>query len=66
MAKVEKLEHAVRNLTAKELATFREWFATFDAAAWDKQLEEDVKAGKLDAMADAALADHRAGRSRKL
>jgi len=66
MTKVEKLEHEVRNLTAKELATFREWFATFDAAAWDKQLEEDVKAGRLDAMANGALADHRAGRSRKL
>ncbi len=66
MTKVEKLEHEVRNLTAKELATFREWFATFDAAAWDKQLEEDVKAGRLDAMANDALADHRAGRSRKL
>ena len=66
MTKVEKLEREVRGLTAEELATFREWFAAFDAAAWDQQLEADVKAGKLDALADEALADHRAGRSRKL
>jgi hypothetical protein len=66
MTKVEKLEREIRSLSTKELATFREWFAAFDAAAWDQQLEEDVKAGKLDALADAALADHRAGRSRKL
>ena len=66
MTKIEKLEREIRGLTTKELATFREWFAAFDAAAWDQQLEEDVKAGKLDAVADAALADHRAGRSRKL
>jgi hypothetical protein len=66
MTKIERLEREIRGLTAKELATFREWFAAFDAAAWDQQLEEDVKAGKLDAAADAALADHRAGRSRKL
>jgi len=66
MTKIEKLEREIRGLTAKELATFREWFAAFDAVAWDHQLEEDVKAGKLDAVADAALADHRAGRSRKL
>ncbi len=66
MTKVEKLEREIRGLTAKELATFREWFASFDAAAWDAQLETDAKAGKLDALADAALADHRAGRSRKL
>ena len=66
MTKIEKLERDIRGLSAKELARFREWFAEFDAAAWDKQLDEDVRAGKLDAMADAAVADHRAGRSRKL
>ena len=66
MTKIEKLEREVRDLSAKELATFREWFAAFDAAEWDRQLEEDVKAGKLDALADAALADHRAGRSQRL
>jgi hypothetical protein len=66
MTKIEKLARDVRALTVKELARFREWFAEFDAAAWDKQLEEDVRAGKLDAVADTAVADHRAGRSRKL
>ena len=66
MTKIEKLEHEVRDLTPKELAEFREWFATFDAAAWDRQFETDVKSGKLDALADAALVDHRAGRSKKL
>jgi len=66
MTKIEKLTRDVRALTAKELARFREWFAEFDAAAWDKQLEDDVRAGKLDTVADAAVADHRAGRSRKL
>ena len=59
MTKIEKLEREIRILTAKKLATFREWFAAFDAAAWDRQIEKDAKAGKLDALADAALADHR-------
>ena len=66
MTKIEKLERDVRALSDRELARFREWFARFDAAGWDKQMEEDVRAGKLDAIADAAVADHRAGRSRKL
>ncbi len=66
MTKIEKLEHEVRGLTPKELTQFREWFAAFDAAEWDRQFEADVKAGKLDALADSALADHRAGRSQKL
>jgi hypothetical protein len=66
MTKIEKLEHEVRDLTPKELAQFREWFAAFDAVEWDRQFEADVKSGKLDALADAALSDHRAGRSQKL
>jgi hypothetical protein len=66
MTKIEKLEREVRDLTPRELAEFRGWFAAFDAAEWDRQFEADVAAGKLDALADAALADHRDGRSKKL
>jgi len=66
MTKIEKLERDIRNLSPKEFATFREWFAAFDAAAWDRQFEADATSGKLDRLADEALADHRAGRSQKL
>ena len=66
MTKIEKLEREIRELSAKELSTFRRWFAEFDSADWDEQLERDAAAGKLDGLADAALADHHAGRSRKL
>ena len=33
-----------------------------DWEAWDRQLEEDVKSGKLDQLAEEALEDLRAGR----
>lgn len=66
MTKVEKIEQEVRQLSERELASFRAWFSDFDAASWDRQLEADASAGRLDALADAALADHAAGRSRKL
>jgi hypothetical protein len=29
-------------------------FAAFDAAAWDQQIDDDVKAGRLDRLADTA------------
>jgi hypothetical protein len=35
-------------------------------AAWDRKLEADVAAGRLDGLAADALAEHRAGRSRPL
>ena len=66
MGKVESIESLIQELSPEELATLREWFATHDAEAWDRQLEADAKAGKLDALADRALRDHLAGRSTKL
>ena len=36
------------------------------ADAWDKQIEEDIKAGRLDHLVDKALEDLRAGRCKDL
>ncbi|MEX2260705.1 MAG: hypothetical protein WD696_02075 [Bryobacteraceae bacterium] len=66
MSRVESIESQIQELSSEELAALREWFATFDSEAWDRQFEADVKAGKLDALAQRALQDHRAGRSTKL
>ena len=62
MSTVQEIEAAVSNLSPSELSAFRAWFSDFDAGAWDKQLEEDVRAGRLDALAEEALNDLRSGR----
>jgi hypothetical protein len=49
-----------------DLKAFSEWFAEFEAERWDRQIEEDSASGKLDKLAEEALADHRAGRTRPL
>jgi hypothetical protein len=66
MSTVHEIEAAVRELPRHELSAFRDWFVQFDAAAWDKQFEQDVAAGRLDALADEAIRDAREGRSREL
>ncbi|CAA9421510.1 hypothetical protein AVDCRST_MAG82-1474 [uncultured Rubrobacteraceae bacterium] len=66
MSKVERLENEVRALSKEELATFREWFREFEANAWDREIEADAAAGKLDNLADGALRAHRAGKSTPL
>jgi len=66
MSKVEVIEQQIEKLSPEELATFRRWYAVFDAEAWDRQFEADVKAGKLDAVADKALRSHAAGQSKPL
>lgn len=66
MSKVENLEKQIRQLSPEELTEFRRWYASFDAELWDRQFESDVKAGKLDALAERALRAHEAGQSTKL
>jgi hypothetical protein len=48
MTKVEELERAVASLTAEEYREFRRWFLERDWEQWDRQIEEDSRAGKLD------------------
>jgi len=66
MSNVENIEGRIKELSPEELTAFREWFIKFDAEAWDRQFEVDVKAGKLDSLAERALRDHAAGQSTKL
>lgn len=63
---VPEIEQAVRQLSSEDLAKFRAWFADFDAAAWDRQLEADVKAGKLDLLIKEGLDDLHEGRATDL
>ena len=66
MTTVAEITGAVRRLPKRELAKFRKWFAEFDAAAWDREFEEDVAAGRLEALAREALRDAGAGRTTEL
>jgi hypothetical protein len=52
MSKVESIERDIQKLSDEELSDLRQWFATFDAKAWDHQFEEDVRADKLDKQAE--------------
>ena len=62
MSSIQEIETAVRQLSREELMAFRNWFVEFDAAAWDRQFEEDATTGKLDSLAEEALKDFREGR----
>jgi len=66
MSSVQDIETAVRKLSREELSAFRIWFVEFDAAAWDRQFEEDVYAGRLETLSEEALKDFHEGRCRDL
>jgi hypothetical protein len=65
MGDVKAIEKAIEALPPAELAEFRRWFADYDGAAWDKQLDADAASGKLDALEAEALADFRSGSRRE-
>ena len=66
MGKIEKIEQEVRVLSSEELAKFRAWFLEYDWAAWDRQIERDSEAGRLDDLAAKALRDHAVGKTTPL
>jgi hypothetical protein len=66
MTTAEDIEKAVEKLAPRELARFRAWFEAFDAEQFDAAIERDARTDKLDALAEEALAAHRAGKSRDL
>jgi hypothetical protein len=66
MSEVEQIESRIKNLSPEDLAELRAWFAEFDAEVWDRQIEADAKAGKLNQLIEKSLAEHQAGKSRPL
>jgi hypothetical protein len=56
MSNVEDIEKAVSRLEPAELARFRAWFDQFDADRFDRRIAADVKSGRLDQLAERALA----------
>jgi len=54
MSELEDLERRIRGLSPEELAKFRNWFYEFDHLLWDRQIEADSNAGKLDKLATDA------------
>lgn len=66
MSTVKELEKAITGLPPEQLAEFRAWFESFDAARWDRQIEEDVKSGKLDRVAEKAVGEYRKGKAKPI
>ncbi len=59
MTTPEDIQKAVEQLPPDELARFRAWFEEFEARQFDLAIERGLQTGKLDAVADEALAGRR-------
>lgn len=57
---------AVASLPEEEYCEFRRWFQERDWEKWDRQIEEDSRAGRLDFLAKEALEAKKEGKLKKL
>lgn len=63
---ITELKTAVKQLPQNELAEFVEWFEEFQESLWDRQIEEDLKAGKFDYLRRQAEQAFSEGKCREI
>ncbi|MFC3324813.1 hypothetical protein [Mesorhizobium cantuariense] len=66
MTKLEQIEKSVAALSPEELKAFAAWFEGLREDMWDRQIEADAKAGRLDKLVAEARAEIAAGKLRDL
>jgi len=65
-SRLAEVETAVEQLTREEYGEFRKWFLDRDWKAWDRQIEVDSAAGKLDFLVREAHDEKDSGELRNL
>jgi len=63
---VSEIQEAITRLSAAEQRQLARWFEEALEDAWDNQIEEDIKAGRLNDLIAQAEADIAAGRVKPL
>lgn len=61
MMQVEQLQREIEALPERDFTRLRKWFAERDWQLWDKQLDSDEAAGKLDFLLNEALSAKQGG-----
>ncbi len=64
MSTVKEIEAAIGELPRNDFFELISWIKGQFEDEWDRQIEDDVKAGRLDHLAREALAEYHAGRTR--
>ena len=66
MTIVEKIQSEIEALSSEEYEHLRQWFFERDWERWDRQLESDSEAGKLDFLIEEAFAEKAQGQLKEL
>ena len=63
---VAEIESAIAQLPAKDFAELLAWLQKYHDRMWDKQIEDDLAAGRLDALISEADDEYRRGLAKPL
>ena len=63
MSTVQEIERAIEQLPREEAFRLADWISSRISAEWDNEIEEDIKAGRLDDLARQAVSEFRVGRT---
>ena len=61
MSRLEKIQQVILALPEAEYKQLRQWFSELDWEKWDREIEADSDAGKLDFLIAEALEDKKKG-----
>lgn len=65
MGRVEEIETAIDSLPPEEYRHIVQWFRSREEERWDRQLDSDSAAGKLDFLFDEAESESASGQLRE-
>jgi hypothetical protein len=63
---VTEIESAISQLPASDLAELMGWLERYHGQVWDRQIEDDLEAGRLDALLAGVDKEYEAGLARPL
>ena len=63
MSTVQEIQAAIQKLKPQEIHEVADWLQELREELWDRQIDADAKAGRLDKMVAKAKAGYRAGKA---
>jgi hypothetical protein len=63
MNTVQEIETAIQKLPLREIHEVGDWLQALREELWDRQIEADARAGRLDKMITRAKTDYHAGKA---
>lgn len=66
MTKLEKIELEIASLDPQDVRKLADWIEDYKAALWDRRIEGEAKAGRLDRLIENARTEIAAGKIRPL